>query len=275
MNASTLGVDDGGGSLGERRGGHDDGEGNGQGGLSAPAGDDLNPRPAGPARAEIRALAALFLRLGLTAFGGPAAHIAMMHAETVRRRRWLSEQAFLDLLGATNLIPGPNSTEMAIHIGHRRAGWPGLVVAGVCFIAPAMLIVMALAWAYVRYGTTPQATWLLVGVQPVVIAIVAHAVWTLARSAIKNRLMAAVALGALGLYALGAGELGLLAAGGLLGLAGAGGRPNGRDRVAGDALPGLAPTALGIPPAAGGGAAPPPAPPPPRGLGGRKKRAPP
>ena len=124
-------------------------------------------------RAGSASLAWLFLRLGTTAFGGPAAHIAMMEDEVVRRRGWLTHDEFLDLLGATNLIPGPNSTEMAIHIGHRRAGWPGLLVAGVCFILPATLIVWALAWAYVRYGHRPGADALLDGVKPVVIAVVA------------------------------------------------------------------------------------------------------
>src|SRR5579863_6950946 len=109
------------------------------------------PAPADRGR-ELRALALLFLRLGTTAFGGPAAHIAMMEDEFVRRRRWLSREQFLDMLGATNLIPGPNSTEMAIHIGHQRAGWKGLVTGGVCFIVPAMAIVMAAAWAYVHFG---------------------------------------------------------------------------------------------------------------------------
>jgi len=116
-------------------------------------------------------IARLFLRLGVTAFGGPAAHIAMMHDETVKRRQWLSDQEFLDLVGATNLIPGPNSTEMAIHIGFRQAGWPGLIVGGCCFIAPAMIIVLLLAWVYVRFGTLSQAEWLLYGVKPVVIAM--------------------------------------------------------------------------------------------------------
>ena len=110
----------------------------------------------------------LFVKLGITAFGGPAAHIAMMHDETVKRRKWLSDQAFLDLVGATNLIPGPNSTEMAIHIGFLRAGWPGLIIGGMCFIVPAMLIVLFLAWVYVRFGATPQAEWLLYGIKPVV-----------------------------------------------------------------------------------------------------------
>src|SRR5881628_369888 len=108
-------------------------------------------------RTSLIELAQLFLRLGTTAFGGPAAHIAMMEDEVVRRRRWLAREEFLDLLGATNLIPGPNSTEMAIHIGHRKGGWPGLLVAGSCFILPAALIVTAFAWVYVRYGSLPQA----------------------------------------------------------------------------------------------------------------------
>ena len=139
-------------------------------------------------------LSLLFLRLGTTAFGGPAAHIAMMEDEVVRRRRWLTRDEFLDLLGATNLIPGPNSTELAIHIGHRQAGWPGLFVAGVSFILPAVLIVAALAWAYVRYGSLPQVAGVLYGVKPVIIAIVLQALWSLTRTAIKNRFLALVAL---------------------------------------------------------------------------------
>lgn len=130
-------------------------------------------------RRRLGELATLFLRLGLTAFGGPAAHIAMMEDEVVARRRWLTREEFLDLLGATNLIPGPNSTEMAIHIGHRRAGWPGLVVAGTCFIIPATLIVSALAWTYVRLGTLPRAVALFNGVKPVIVAIVLQALWRL------------------------------------------------------------------------------------------------
>src|SRR5262245_6618916 len=106
-----------------------------------------------PAKASLRTVAAVFLRLGATRFGGPAAHIALMEEEVVRRRAWLTHEEFVDLLGATNLIPGPNSTEMAIHVGHRVAGWPGLLVAGVCFILPAALIVSLLAWAYVHFGT--------------------------------------------------------------------------------------------------------------------------
>ena len=139
-------------------------------------------------------LARLFLRLGTTAFGGPAAHIAMMHDEVVTRRRWVSDQDFLDMVGATNLIPGPNSTELAIHLGYRRAGWAGLVVAGTCFIAPAMLIVMAIGWAYVRWGALPAAAGLLYGVKPVVLAIVARAIWALGRSALTSRALAALAV---------------------------------------------------------------------------------
>ena len=137
--------------------------------------------------APLLELARLFLKLGTLGFGGPAAHIALMEDEVVRRRGWLSRERFLDLLGATNLIPGPNSTEMAIHVGHERAGWRGLVVAGVCFIAPAFLIVLACAWAYTRYGTLPAAEGLLRGVKPVIIAIVLQALWSLGRTATRTR----------------------------------------------------------------------------------------
>src|SRR5579871_493931 len=114
-------------------------------------------------------LAFVFLKLGTIAFGGPAAHIAMMEEEVVRRRGWMTREAFLDYLGATNLIPGPNSTELAIHIGHARAGWPGLLVAGACFIVPAALMVGFIAAAYVKYGALPAVTGVLSGVKPVVI----------------------------------------------------------------------------------------------------------
>src|SRR5262249_15645610 len=135
----------------------------------------------GATPASLKHLALLFLKLGLFSFGGPAAHIAMMEDEIVRRRRWLSQNEFLDLLGATNLITGPNSTELAIHIGHRRAGWPGILVAGSCFILPATVIVAALAWAYVRYGTLPQVNAILYGVKPAMIAIVLQALYGLGR----------------------------------------------------------------------------------------------
>lgn len=168
----------------------------------------------------LREVAAVFLKLGFIAFGGPAAHIAMFRDETVKRRQWITEQHFLDLLGATNLIPGPNSTEMAIHLSFVRAGWAGLIVGGACFIGPAMVTVLALAWAYVRFGSTPEAGWLLYGVKPVVIAIIAQALWGLGQKAVKGPLTAGVGLAVLVLYFLGANELGLLFAGGLVVMAG-------------------------------------------------------
>jgi chromate transporter len=156
---------------------------------------------------RLRELALLFLRLGCTAFGGPAAHIAMMEEEVVRRRQWLTHEEFLDLLGATNLIPGPNSTEMAIHIGYLRARWIGLVVAGVCFILPAMLLVMAIAWAYVRFGSLPQMQGVLYGVKPVIIAVVVQALWGLGRTAVKTRFLAVVGSVATALAFAGVSEL--------------------------------------------------------------------
>jgi chromate transporter len=160
-------------------------------------------------------VAGVFLKLGVTAFGGPAAHIGMMRDEVVRRRRWVSDQRVLDLLGMTNLIPGPNSTEMTIHLGYRRAGWPGLIVGGTCFILPAMSIVLALAWAYVRYGSLPEATWLLYGIKPVIIAVVVHAMWGLLRAAIKDAYLAAVGVAVLALYLGGINEIALLFGGAL------------------------------------------------------------
>jgi chromate transporter len=161
-------------------------------------------------------VAAVFLKLGTTAFGGPAAHIAMMRDEVVVRRKWLSDQRFLDLLGLTNLIPGPNSTEMAIHLGYLRAGWPGLLVAGACFILPAAVIVGVLAAAYVAYGSTPQADWLLYGVKPVILAVVLQALVGLARTAVATPLAAGWGALTLALYLLGVHELALLFGGGVL-----------------------------------------------------------
>jgi len=149
----------------------------------------------------------LFLKLGTIAFGGPAAHVALMDDEVVRRRRWLSRQEFLDLLGATNLIPGPNSTEMAIHVGNRQAGWPGLLVAGACFILPAALLVSGFAWAYVRYGSLPQVQAVLYGVKPVIIAIVVQALLSLGRTALKTIPLGVIALAASLLAFLGVNEL--------------------------------------------------------------------
>ena len=158
----------------------------------------------------------LFLKLGFTAFGGPAAHIGIMHDEVVIRRKWLTDQEFLDLLGATNLIPGPNSTEMTIHIGYLRAGWTGLIAGGLGFVAPATLMVLGLAWLYMRYGTTPQAGWLMYGIKPAVIAIIAQALWNLGGKALKNKLAFAVAALVFGLYFLKLNELALLFGGGLV-----------------------------------------------------------
>jgi len=159
----------------------------------------------------------LALKLGATAFGGPAAHIAMLHDEVVTRRKWLDDKHFLDLLGATNLIPGPNSTEMVIHVGYVRAGWPGLIVAGLGFILPTVLIVLALAWAYVRYGSTPAAAWLLYGMKPVVVVIVAQALWSLGQKAIQGWWGGAAAAAILLLYLFtGIGEILLLLVAGLI-----------------------------------------------------------
>ena len=169
--------------------------------------DRPNPTP-------LRELATLFVRLGATAFGGPAAHIAMMEDEVVRRRGWMSREEFLDLLGATNLIPGPNSTEMAIHVGHRRAGFPGLLVAGVAFIIPAVVIVTAIAWGYVTYGRLPAAEGLLRAVKPVVIAVVVQALVGFARTAVRTVPLAFVAAAAAAASAAGGNELLVLAAAG-------------------------------------------------------------
>ena len=193
----------------------------------------------------LRELAGLFLRLGVTAFGGPAAHIAMMRDEVVERRRWLTDADFLDLLAATHLIPGPNSTEMAIHLGYRRGGGPGLVVAGACFILPATVIVGALAWTYVGFGDTPQLGWVMYGVGPVIIAIVAQALWKLGTAAVKGPLTLLVGLAATALALGGWNELGLLALGGVV-MAGARlGRP-GIAALAGAFLPAASALAAGF-----------------------------
>jgi chromate transporter len=164
----------------------------------------------------IAEVAALFLKLGFTAFGGPAAHIGIMHDEVVVKRKWLTDEQFLDLLGATNLIPGPNSTEMAIHIGYLRAGWLGLIVGGLGFILPATLIVLTLSWLYVKFGTTPQVGWLLYGIKPVVVAIIAQALWTLGSKALKTKALIIVGIIVFVLYFLGVNEILLLFAGGLV-----------------------------------------------------------
>src|SRR5580693_6841978 len=151
---------------------------------------DLDQTPtAASSRGDIgslKELALFFLRLGVTAFGGPAAHIAIMEDELVRRRKWLSREKFLDLLGASNLIPGPNSSELAIHIGYLRAGWAGLFVGGACFIFPAAILVGCIAWAYVRFGHLPAVAALLYGIKPVVVAVILQALWGLGRTAVKS-----------------------------------------------------------------------------------------
>ncbi|MBN9519268.1 chromate efflux transporter [bacterium] len=164
----------------------------------------------------VREVAVVFLRLGLTAFGGPAAHVALMEEEVVRRRGWLTRAEFLDLLGAAHLIPGPNSTELAIHVGGRVAGWRGFLAAGAGFILPAALIVAALAWAYAAFGALPPIAGVLAGVKPVLIAVVAQAVWTLGRAALRTRGLGAVAAGAAALAAAGVHELAVLFGAGLL-----------------------------------------------------------
>ena len=168
----------------------------------------------------MRELAWLFLKLGTIAFGGPAAHIAMMRDEVVTRRRWMTEREFLDLVAATNLIPGPNSTELAIHVGHRRAGWPGLFVAGACFILPATLIVFAIAWTYVKYGARPDVRGVFSGIAPVIIAIVLHALWGMAKTAVTSVWLAVLGLASLVAVALGVHELAVLAGAGVIAVIG-------------------------------------------------------
>lgn len=172
------------------------------GSVAGPIEQPLADRPS-TARPSLGSLAWVFLKLGTIGFGGPAAHIAMMEQEVVRRRHWLTRDEFLDYLGATNLIPGPNSTELAMHIGQARAGGPGLVVAGVCFIFPAAVIVTALAWAYVRVGAVPAVAGVLSGLKPVVVVVVLQALVALGRTALKTR--AHFALGAVATGAAAAG----------------------------------------------------------------------
>ncbi len=208
-----------------------------------------SPQPEGAAPGGRAALAATFLRLGLTAFGGPAAHIALMQQEFVRRRRWLTAAEFLDLVGAASIIPGPSSTEVAIYIGYRRAGAAGLVLAGTCFILPAALLVSAIAWAYVRFGRLPTAAGLLRGVEPVVVAVIAQALWAFGRTALKSRLLLALGAAAFALDLAGASPLLLLAASGAVAAAA---RAGGRGTVAGLVVPAI-PAAAAAAPAAGVG----------------------
>lgn len=179
-------------------------------------GDTPRGESAAPLGARLRELFVLFVRMGFTAFGGPAAHIAIFEDEVVRRRRWITHEQFLDLLGVTNLIPGPNSTEMVIHIGRYRAGPVGMVVAGLSFILPASFIVGVCGLLYMRFGAVPQVEGILAGVKPVVIVIIAQALWALSRKAARTRILAALAFVAAGALFLGLGELeALLLAGAL------------------------------------------------------------
>ena len=166
-------------------------------------------------RQRLVELAKVFFRLGTVAFGGPAAHIAMMDDEVVKRRQWMSHETLLDLIGVTNLLPGPNSTELAIHIGYERARWRGLFVAGMSFVLPAMALVWLLAALYVRYQTVPQMAWLLYGIKPVIIAVVLQALWKLGKKAAKNRPTTTVGIAAIALYFTGVNEVLLLLMAGL------------------------------------------------------------
>jgi chromate transporter len=167
---------------------------------------------------DLKKLAIIFFKLGLIGFGGPAAHIAMMEDEVVNRRQWITKEYFLDLIGATNLIPGPNSTEMAIHIGYIRAGLTGLIIAGVCFIFPAVLITTGFAWVYVKFGNLPQISPLFYGIKSVVIAIIFTALWRLAKSAIKSQKLLFISL-FIGIVAFsGLNEVTAIILGGFIGM---------------------------------------------------------
>ena len=172
---------------------------------------------AGGAAGHLGELAALFLKLGVIAFGGPAAHVAMLEDEVVERRRWLSRQHFLDLIGATNLVPGPNSTEMTMHVGYERAGWRGLFVAGGCFILPAVAITGVLAWLYVGYGALPEVEPFLYGIKPAVLAVILGALWKLGKKAVKGWRFAVLAAAVAAAVLLGVGEVWALLVGGLVG----------------------------------------------------------
>jgi chromate transporter len=210
--------------------------------------------PIAGAGSPLRDVALLFLKLGTVAFGGPAAHLGMIEDEVVRRRGWLTREEFLDLVGATNLIPGPNSTELAIHIGARRAGTAGLIVAGVCFILPAVLIVSALAWGYVRYGAVPAAQGLLAAVQPVVIAVILQALWRLGRTALTSPQLWALAVATAVMTILGVNELIVLFGAGALWLGLHAARRGLPPSGVSASLP-LWPAALGAPAAVVGGVA--------------------
>lgn len=218
------------------------------------AGSDVSHTPAAP-RPSRAALARVFLKLGTLGFGGPAAHIAMMEEEVVARRHWLDRAHFLDLVGVTNLIPGPNSTEMAIHVGYSTAGLAGLLVAGACFIAPAVALTGAAAWAYVAYGTLPALEPLLGGIKPAILAVIAGAVWRLGRTAITKRRLVAIGLAVAAAALAGANEVLALLGGGVLGMvwlrAAAHPRPPQPPAPPSSGLPLALPPLVGVPLAAG------------------------
>jgi chromate transporter len=190
-----------------------------------------------PAKSPLGEIFQLFLRLGLTAFGGPAAHIGLMQQEAVERRRWMSRERFLDLVGACNLLPGPGSTQVAMALGYSRAGWRGLAVAGLCFILPASLATLALAWAYVRFGSLPQAQGLLYGAKPIMLAIIVQAVWKLGRTAFRNWVLALAGLACLAAVLAGTPPIAVLLASGGLFLLLAWGRSNSGATLSLAALP--------------------------------------
>ena len=167
---------------------------------------------------RLKELAQLFLKLGFIGFGGPAAHIAMMQKEVVVKRKWLDVQHFLDLLGATHLIPGPNSTEMAIHIGHERAGVKGLIVSGLCFILPAVFLTAGFAWLYKEYGQLPEIQPFLYGIKPAIIAIILGAIFPLAKKSFKTVQLAVIGLLVLILSLLHYNEIALLFGAGFVSL---------------------------------------------------------
>lgn len=171
-----------------------------------------------PTTSTLTELAKLFLKLGIIGFGGPAVHIAMMQDEVVKKRKWMSQQHFLDLVGATNLIPGPNSTEMSMHIGQERAGWKGLVVAGTCFIVPAVIITAVFAWLYQRYGQLPQVLPFIYGIKPAIIAVVLSLMIGLGRKALKSVELGIIAVLAAAAVLLGVNEIYVLFGGGILGI---------------------------------------------------------
>ncbi|MBZ5567413.1 MAG: chromate efflux transporter [Acidobacteriia bacterium] len=209
----------------------------------------MHAEPDNAARHSLGEIALVFLKIGVTGFGGPPAHLAMMEDECVNRRPWLTRERFLDFLGAINLLPGPNSTEMAIYLGYARGGWAGLVLGGVCFIAPSAILVIALAWAYMRFGALPQMNAFLYAVKPVIIAIIARALWRYAVSALKTTLLVAIAVAAAVAGYFSPHPIWLLAAAALVGAAFEAMRRSPRDLRA--ALVFLLPTSAAAAPSVG------------------------